>query len=191
MTSSAPVFGKRQAAVQASPGPSAAPVSDPAAFFAAARAEIEEERSDGTSYVVPRSLKAAFLASLVVGCGLAGLNIAEPSGSSPFTAIATALGAPPEVLGTRGVSPALVLIGLLSGGRVGALTVVFIHTGLARLGRTGHAAYALGAAAAAAAMSGALFVVTGEPPAHGWVIELLAGAAAGFLYRVFAGRQSI
>ena len=58
------------------------------------------------------------------------------------------------------------------------------------MGQTSHLAYALGGGAAAAAFAAALMMALGQAPAHGYAIDVLAGVAGGFFYRVFAGTCS-
>ena len=185
---SQPAFGKRNAprlAVARPVTPDAPTVGDHAAFFAAVRAEMAEA-ADAPPLVVPRAFRAAFLSGLVTGCALAGFDVTGDAGAARFTTIAGLLGLQVD---TSNLLPAMILLGLVGGARAAAMTVLLVHWLLARAGWTQHAAYALGGAAAAAALAGALFVLTRHEPAHGWIIECVAGAASGFFYRVFAGAR--
>lgn len=167
------------------------PPDDHADFFAAVRAELADARED-RRLVVPRSFKAAFLAGLVVGCALAGFDVTAaetPATPAPFATIAAALGSPMDT-SPMNLAPATILIGLFGGARIAATTMIVVHTLLNWADCSSRTAYAIGGAAVSAAVSAALLVALGHPPAHGWVIELAAGAAGGLLYRVFAGRRA-
>lgn len=184
-------FGKRNrvvsAPLEARPAQSRADVEpDPhRAFFAAARAEIEVA-GPARALEVPRSLRAAILAGVVVACGLAGLDATEK-----IAALRGLTEAMPDTPGLRLLAPALILLAVLGGGRSAATSLLLAHGVLRRLGQTGHLAYALAGGAAAAAFAGALMLVLGRTPAHGFVVDILAGAAAGFFYRVFAGTRGV
>ena len=184
-------FGKRNrtvaAAVPTRPSPPRVDLQDDAhrAFFAAARGESDTNGLTASAVEVPRSLRAAVLAGIVVACGLAGLDAAEQ--------IATLRGlteAMPDQSGVPLLAPALILLAVLGGGRAAATSLLLAHGALKRTGQTGHLAYALGGGAAAAALAAALMLVLGHAPAHGFAIDILAGAAGGFFYRVFAGTRS-
>ena len=175
-------------------GAAAAPLAtspEQRAVFAAAAREREPDADRRPA--VPRSFKAAFLAGLVVGCGLAGFDVTGAAGLARLHALTGALSGPLGVPLDTGVLaptllvPATILLGLLGGARAAAMSVLPVHWVLARAGWTGHGAYAGGGAVAAAGVAGALLLVANHPPAHGWAVELAAGAACGLLYRVFAG----
>ena len=186
-------FGKRNRVVSArGESPPAASRTDLAtsphlatgphdAFFAAARAEVETAGPAG-AVEVPRSLRAAILAGIVVACGLAGLDA-----TAKIAALRGVTEAMPDTPGIRLLAPALILLAVLGGGRSAATSLLLAHGALRRMGQTGHLAYALAGGVAAAAAAAALMLVLGFPPAHGFVVDILAGAAAGFFYRVFAG----
>lgn len=197
-SSPSPVFGKRSI-VRTLPG--AAPVAGPslagaapdehAAFFAAVRAELDDSGED-RRMVVPRSFKAAFLAGLVVGCALAGFDVTAaeaPAAPSPFATIAAALGSPMDTTPLN-LAPVTILLGLFGGARIAATTMIVVHTLLNWADCSSRTAYAIGGAAVSTAIAAALLVGLGHQPAHGWVIELSAGAAGSLLYRVFAGRRA-
>lgn len=182
-------FGKRNrvaaARVEARPSPSRDEIDAQAlrAFFAAARAEVDT--ADPVGIVeVPRSLRAALLAGIVVACGLAGLDATEKIAT--LRGLAEAMPDPTEL---RYLAPALILLAVLGGGRSAATSLLLAHGALRRLGQTGHLAYALGGGVAAALAAAALMLVLGLSPAHGFAVDILAGAAAGFFYRVFAGTR--
>ena len=180
-------FGKRnRAAPAATPARLApsrvAPEPDRRAVFAAATVEAE---ADAPARAVPHSLRAAVLAGIVVACGLAGLDATQK-----IAALRGLTEAMPDQSEVRLLGPALILLAVLGGGRSAATSLLLAHGALDRAGRTGHLAYALGGAAAAAAFAAALVLVLGRAPAHGFAIDILAGAAGGFFYRVFAGTRS-
>lgn len=179
------VFGKRNRPRRpdARPLVAAAPI-DQAAVFAAIRADLDE-KANTRAFVVPRSFTAAFLAGLVVGCALAGFDVTGDDAAGRVQTIADLIGARVD---TTKLLPVLIMIGLLGGARIAAVTVLFVHTLLNKAGRTDHASYALGGATASVVLAGALCLV-GHPPAHGWIIECLAGAGSGVFYRIFAGMR--
>ena len=182
---SQPVFGKRNApGVGAAPRASDAAPIDQSTVFAAIRAELDDA-VDAQAVVVPRSGRAAFLAGLVVGCALAGFNVTGSDGAARLAPIAGLLGIQ---IDTTTLLPAMILLGLVGGARAAAMTMILVHTILNKLGRTEHEAYALGGATATACLAG-LLLGFGHAPAHGWPVELLAGAGSGLLYRIFAGAR--
>lgn len=194
MTIQPPVFGKRNAAYApfqgGAPLPAQAPSTDGdyAAFLTATRAEFAKLDGDPPR-VVPRSFVAAFLAGIIVGCCLVGLDIAGVKGAAAsgkaMIDLSALLGEAPAAGG--GLSPSVILLGVLGGGRAAATSLLIGRELLARLGLTSHAAYIAGCAAAALAFAGAMSFVTGLPPSHGWLIDGLAGGGAGLFYRIFAG----
>ena len=182
-------FGKRNrvalpAATKAIPTHAGVEVDPHRAFFAAALAENDEAAPD-RRVEVPRSLRAAVLAGIVVACGLAGLDATEKIAA--LHGLSEAMPDRPEV---QLLAPALILLAVLGGGRSAATSLLLAHGALKRLGQTGHMAYALGGGMAAAAFAAALMLVLGQTPAHGFAIDVLAGVAGGFFYRVFAGTRS-
>ncbi len=156
------------------------------AFFAAARVETEADAPAAGLVEVPRSLRAAILAGIVVACGLAGLDATQK-----IAALRDLTEAMPDQPQVRLLAPALILLAVLGGGRSAATSLLLAHGVLKRTGQTGQMAYALGGAAAAAAFAAALMLVLGQAPAHGFAVDILAGAAGGFFYRVFAGTRSV
>ena len=184
----APVFGKRSAPRPAPPR--VAPPTDHAAFFAAARADAADE---APARVVPRSFRAALLAGLVVGCCLAGLDATRAGETLRALSggLVSAEDAPRLV-------PVVILVGLLGGARAAATSLLVAHAVLRRLGLTHHLAYVAGGAMVAAAFSiaAAALSQTGlvdaeALPSHGLALDALAGAGAGFFYRVFAGAAPV
>ena len=183
-------FGKRNAprppVAPKTPSPtSVALAPEHAALFALMRAETVDE--DGRPLAVPRSFRAAFLAGLVVGCCLAGLDATQADAAVRHLAGLLPDGAPPLL-------PVVILLGLFGGARAAATNLLVSHWVLRRLGWTSHVAYAAsgGAVAACVALlieralqSGAL--ETSMFQGHGIAIDVAAGAGAGFFYRVFAG----
>lgn len=190
-----PTFGKRNPATRprsasGAEAVSSLPVEDPhRAFFAALFSEHGNVGSLDTGApapsVVPRSLRAAVLAGLVVACGLAGLDA-----TTRLAAMRDVAAVLPDQPGVPLLAPALILLAVIGGGRAAATSLLVAHWGLARLGETGHLAYALGGAAAAGAVAALLLVLLGQPPAHGFALDVLAGGAGGFFYRVFAGTRA-
>ena len=184
----APVFGKRSAP-RFTPA-RAVPEPDHAAFFAAARAETTEATRERA---VPRSFRAALLAGLVVGCCLAGLDATHAGETlrALTVGLVSAETAPKLV-------PVVILLGLWGGARAAATSLLVAHAVLRRCGLTTHLAYAAGGAMVAAAVSlaGLALAQTGlvgaeALPSHGLALDALAGAGAGFFYRVFAGAAPI
>ena len=189
----APTFGRRSAPVgrvrTAAPSP-AASAQDHAAFFAAARAEIEDTPRERA---VPRSFRAALLAGLVVGCCLAGLDVTRAN--ETLHALSDGLlssDAAPRLV------PVVILLGLYGGARAAATSLLVAHAILRRIGLTGHLAYAAGGAIVASALSLVTAAVaqagwfdSGLLPSHGLAIDVAAGAGAGFFYRVFAGAAPV
>ena len=190
MQGRAPPFGKRNRApvaagvVRPAPPPPAADANAHRAVFEAWRAE-EAGPEPSAASEVPRSLRAAVLAGIVVACGLAGLDATERIAA--LRGITEAIPGRPEV---PLLVPALVLLAVIGGGRSAATSLLVAHSVLSRAGRTGHLAYTLGGAAAAAALAAALLLALGQAPAHGFAVDVLAGAAGGFFYRVFAGARA-
>ncbi|MCX8255212.1 membrane protein of unknown function [Beijerinckiaceae bacterium RH CH11] len=190
----APTFGRRSAPTRAPrrdvPAATAAVVPpDHAAVFAAIRSDTIEEP---TERVVPRSFRAAFLAGLVVGCCLAGLDVTNAG--ETLRALTSGL-LPGDA--TPKLVPVVVLLGLAGGARAAATSLLLAHGMLRRLALTHHVAYALGGAAVAGALSYLTALVAqtglldaGLLPSHGLAIDTAAGAGAGFFYRVFAGSTS-
>ena len=187
-------FGKRN---RASPAPrptpaaaSAAPppaVADHAAFFAAARHEVEAP--DTRPKIVPRSFRAALLAGLVVAFCLAGLDITKAAALDP------ALDPLLQMSGLAGsigqALPYMIALSLLSGARTAATTLLIAHRLLAWGGQSSHLAYAAGGAAVAALWTVLIFVLLHHAPTHGWILDIVAGAGAGFFYRMFAGAKRV
>lgn len=184
----APVFGKRSLSPsQAAPrAVAAAPAPEHAAIFAAARAEQAE---DERSRVVPRSLRAATLAGLVVGCCLAGLDAMRAGDTLRALSHGLLSGdaTPPLV-------PVVVALGLYGGARTAAIVLIVAHAALRHLEMTSHAAYAAAGGAVALAFS-TLSVAAQQAglvdaallSSHGPALDAAAGIGAGFLYRVLAG----
>ena len=165
--------------------PRVALAPDYAAAFAAIRAEASED--DARPVVVPRSARAAFLAGLVVGFCLAGLDATRAN------AMLTDLGGVVPG-GAPRMLPVIILLGLLGGARAAAATVLCSHWVLRRMRWSGHLAYALGGGTVAAGVAALTWQLAryglAEPATlqgHGWPGNIAAGAAAGFFYRVFAG----
>lgn len=184
-------FGKRNrvatAAAVARPLPRRADnEADPhRAFFAAAKIETEAHE-EGRTVEVPRSLRAAVLAGLVVACGLAGLDATGRMAS--LSGLIASVPGSPDV---RFLAPALIFLAVLGGGRSAATSLLLAHGVLGRVGQTSHLAYALGGGAAAAVLASAIALAMGQAPLHGFVLDTLAGAAGGFFYRVFAGTRVV
>lgn len=179
-------FGKRNRVAPASAAkipPPRAEIDPHRAFFAAVRAETEAV-GPARALEVPRSLRAAVLAGIVVACGLAGLDATEKIAA--MRGLTEAMPDQPEV---RLVVPALILLAVLGGGRSAATSLLLAHGALRRIGQTGHLAYAIGGGVAAAVFAAALLLVLGQAPTHGFALDILAGAAGGFFYRVFAGTR--
>ena len=185
-----PVFGKRQAPRATVRAPAVVPISpDHAAFFAVARREVGE--ADTRPPVVPRSFRAAILAGLVVGCCLAGLEATEAGDTLRHVSNNLLTGAAAARL-----LPVAILLGLLGGAQAASTSLLLAHGLLRRLGWSGHAAYALAGGAMAGVLCGldlALgqtgLVDTAMLPTHGLAVDVVAGAGAGFFYRIFAGAR--
>ena len=188
MTRAAPTFGKRNR-----PLPSvedAAVAEAQAAFFKSIR--IEAEATEGARRVVPRSFRAALLAGLVVGCGLAGLDATRNGDMLRHLSDLAGDGGP--IGDPRRLLPVLLVLGLLGGARAAAANLLVAHWVLRRVGWT-HPLADAGAGAVVAAVVAALLqqiVAAGliDPttaPSHGLAIDIAAGAAAGVFYRIFAG----
>ncbi len=186
--SPASTFGKRNAATPtranvAPPAPGQAAVVAEAAFFAEARREIATR--DAPARVVPVSVRAAVLAAIVVSCFLVSLDIGKTASVDP--ALTPLL----EMEGLKDAAakamPAMILLSLVGGVRIAAATLLIAHRLLAWAGQTSPVAYAIGGAALTVAYAGALMALTHQPPTHGWLVDLAAGAGSGFFYRMFAG----
>ena len=177
-------FGRRNVA-PARPLPSAAAGSNYPAVPPVPHGESDaEERAAEDELAVPRSFLAALLAGLAVGFCLVGLDIGHAGAVDPMLQpLFRQVGADP-----RQALPYTITLGLLTGARTAATTLLVAHRLLAGARLTGFAAYAAGGALVAAAW--AMFAqALGHAPAHGWPLDLLAGAAAGALYRLFAGAR--
>jgi hypothetical protein len=190
-------FGRRNAA-PAGPAPGLA--ATPAAALSyplipPAEDDEAELPMPVTPGVVPRSFRAAILAGLVVGCALAGFDTGQgpriDAALKPFLE----LDGVAEFLAKTGFSthpgaqatPYLIAFSLIGGARLAATTLLIAHRLLHWLGQTGFGAYALASGSVSAAYT-ALFLILGDvPPAHGWAVDIAAGAGAGLLYRMLAG----
>ena len=138
---------------------------------------------------MPRSFRAALLAGLVVGCCLAGID-ATRAGET-LRALSGGLLSAETV---PRLVPLVILLGLWGGARAAATSLLVAHAVLRRLRLTHHLAYAAGGAAVAAAVSLVAAAVAQSGlvgaetvPSHGFALDALAGAGAGFFYRIFAG----
>ena len=133
---------------------------------------------------VPRSFRSAILAGLVTGFFLAGLDIGQTTtgnAASWFDAGGSLTGVP---------QPLVLVSSLLVGARAAATALLLAHFCLAKFRQTSLFAYAIGGGAINMAFAEALMLISGEPPRHGFAVEIAAGAAAGFFYRLFAGSRS-
>ncbi len=177
-------FGRRNAAPARSL-PSAAVASTYPTIPPAPLGESDfEERAGEHGMAVPRSFRAALLAGLAVGFCLVGLDIGHAGAVDPtLEPLFRQVGADP-----RQALPYTITFGLLTGARAAAATLLVAHRLLAGARLTGFAAYAGGGALVAAAWT-LLAQALGHAPRHGWFLDLLAGAAAGALYRLFAGAR--
>ncbi|WP_158807419.1 hypothetical protein [Beijerinckia sp. L45] len=195
MPPATPTFGKRNRASAAprqnlAPTPAAGPavaIPDQAAFFAAARQEIDPP--DTRRKIVPRSFRAALLAGLVVAFCLAGLDITKAAAVDP--ALEPLLKMSGLLANIGQALPYMIALSLLSGARTAATTLLIAHRLLAWRGESGYLAYAAGGAAAAAVWTVLVLVLLGHAPTHGWVLDIAAGAGAGFFYRMFAGATRV
>ncbi len=178
----AQTFGRRRPA----PPRPVPPVFSRASIPAAPAGEPETVEQDAP--VVPRSMRAALLAGLAVGFCLAGLDVTHAGALDPALQVALQ-GAGLGDVAQRAL-PYTIALSLLAGGRAAATTLLIAHFLLARARVTGFAAYAA-AGGGVAAGAAALMLALGHPPAHGWGLEVAGGAAAGALYRLFAGARSL
>jgi hypothetical protein len=146
-------------------------------------AKVKEPRSRPGKIVVARSFRAALLAGLCVGFFNAALNMTQFSASGESIA---------SLLGATAVSPVAIslVVGIWSGARTTAMTLLITHRILAKWGRTDRLAYVLGGGAVAATYAAILQALGLTIFDHGFGAELLSGLAAGFFYRVFAGTVS-
>ena len=186
MPPSPPSFGKRNAprpTGQATPRAVLQP--EHAALFAVIRAETYD--NDERPVAVPRSVRAALLAGLVVGFCLAGLDATRADATLRRLAGLVPGGAPQML-------PVVILLGLFGGARAAAANLLFSHWLLRRMGWSGHLAYTVGGGMVAACVAtltrGLIDDGLIEPDmlrGHGWAVDVAAGAGAGFFYRVFAG----
>lgn len=181
--SNPPSFGKRRPLRPgrvATTHPAAAPIPHiPAAIEPA---DVEDE----TLIVVENSFLAAMLAGLVVGCGLVGLDSAGVG--QKFRPIWELFAIDPAQV--QVIMPAIILLGVIGGARAAATTLLLAHAILKRCRQSSRLAYTLGGGLTATGFAGAMDLLFGQVPAHGWVIDALAGATCGFLYHLFAGRRS-
>ena len=188
--SSAREFGKRQPVrrtVPAPPPPLVEPVEQ-AAVFAAIRQELGDA-IPAQPRAVPRSFSAAILAGLVTGFFMAGLDIGQPV---PADAALQPLLESAGIDNVAGqAQPYMIALSLLGGARAAATALLIAHRVLAKAEQTSLVAYALGGAAINFLCADVLFGLGGIPPRHGWPLEIAAGAAAGFFYRLFAGTKRI
>jgi hypothetical protein len=132
---------------------------------------------------VPRSFRAALLAGLCVGFFNATLNMTEVSAVGEKIAL---------ILGqtTLPLTAIALVIGIWSGARTTALTLLVTHRILAYLGWTKPVAYALGGGAVAALFGAVMQVLGGGLSHHDFGVEFISGLGAGFFYRLFAGTVS-
>jgi hypothetical protein len=132
---------------------------------------------------VPRSFRAALLAGLCVGFFNAALNMTEVSAFGEKIAL---------ILGqtTLPLTAIALVIGIWSGARTTALTLLVTHRILAYLGWTKPVVYALGGGAVAALFGAVMQVLGGGLSHHDFGVEFISGLGAGFFYRLFAGTVS-
>ncbi len=184
-------FGRRGQVAQKLPHP-AAPARDatatalPADVVAAILrpgAGESDVPSRPRAIKVPRSLRAALLAGLCIGFFSAALNVTAFAGLDRQTTL---------FLGESSLPlPVIALtLGLWSGARTTAFSLLVTHRILNLLGWTRPAAYALGGGAIALAWAAGVHGLTPQLPHQPFAVECLAGCGAGFLYRLFAGTIS-
>lgn len=132
---------------------------------------------------VARSFRAALLAGLCVGFFNAALNMTEVSALGEKVAL---------ILGqtTLPLTAIALVIGIWSGARTTALTLLVTHRILAYLGWTRTVAYVLGGGAVAAIFAVVMQAFGGGLSHHDFGVEFISGLGAGFFYRLFAGTVS-
>jgi hypothetical protein len=184
-------FGKRGRTVVAPLRPQPLQTGEPAARLPAdlvaaiirpAAAEADAGDVAGKA-AVPRSFRAALLAGLCVGFFNAALNMTEVSAFGEKIAL---------ILGqtTLPLTAIALVIGIWSGARTTALTLLVTHRILAYLGWTRPVAYALGGGVVAAIFAAVMQALGGGLSHHDFGVEFISGLGAGFFYRLFAGTVS-
>jgi hypothetical protein len=133
--------------------------------------------------IVARSFRAAILAGLCVGFFNAAINMTEVSAIGEKIAL---------ILGqtTLPLTAIALVIGIWSGARTTALTLLVTHRILAYLGWTRPVAYALGGGVVAAIFAAVMQALGGGLSHHDFGVEFVSGLGAGFFYRLFAGTVS-
>lgn len=141
------------------------------------------------------SFRAAVLAGLIVGLFNAA---ARATSFLSFGSLGVLGKIPLGSFGARQISlgqadmPLTVLIalaGLWSGARASALSLLFAHKALARMGQTSLMAYSLGGAAACLGYAFIASLFGGETTPASIVMEAVSGFGAGFFYRLFAATE--
>jgi hypothetical protein len=134
-----------------------------------------------TDGVVPWTWRAAILAGLAAACLQAGLVVLSTQSPTPLLP-----GLPMQVGGTgSSLTPALIAYGLWNGGSAAATTMMIANFILRVMKMTSPVAYALGGALVGAGSGYLLRVLLGGEDTM--ATDAIAGLAAGFLYRIFAG----
>lgn len=183
MMQAPPTFGKRRSPTDVDPprsGVVSATLPDATSAFLAKERQIRAPEVRRPARV-PNSIRAGLLAGLVVSFMNVGLGIElSTEFGQQFAALAVD-GQPVPIL------PLILLGSLWSGARATASALFIVHWLMKRLGRTGHVGYAACCAGVAVLYAAAVQALGLGVPDHGWPFEIIAGAAAGFLYRLFAG----
>jgi len=164
------------------------PNIEAAALFAAALAAERQAAEAGGSHgsrMVPKSVRAALLAGLVVALLHTSLDLGT------IIALGQQSGTVSVGGHTMPMGPMLLIDGLLSGARWSTIGLLSVRALLTQLERTGFGAYAL--CGGGVALLYALLMQT-----LGWgdqvadlPMDIGTGAAAGFFYRLFAGTKPV
>jgi hypothetical protein len=169
-----------EAAGRPGPGEPAAPLEIARTLMREVRAEAPDPPS---ARAIAWSWRAAFLSGLAVACLQAGASVVAARGGIDLV--------PGLHIGTQGKASALVPLiiasGLWEGAENSATSLAISHFLLKRLGATSVRAYTLGGAAAGLFYAWLTTLIGGGDNAA-LLPTAAAGLAAGFFYRIFAGR---
>ena len=175
-------FGKRRPPLRAGEQTRlTAPRDEPERLGLDLTGGLWRESDDAPPQVVPNSIGAGLLTGAVVGVLQMALHL-HGTGDGDLH-----LG--PLIIkgGDFPVLPLIIIGTLWAGGRAGFTAAFIVHALLRRLHRTSFADYAVAGGGAGIIVAVGMVVLGLGTPDQGWLAEAVVGAAAGALYRLFAG----
>lgn len=177
----APTFGKRRiSSAPERPLAAALPGQWPPTAAKVAIEPVDTER-EAKARTVPNSVSAGILTAAIIGVLHIVVHLRD-------NANATGQLGSVDVGGHQVSTLPLILLGSLwAGGEAGFSAAFIVHGVLRRIGRTRFVDYAVGGGAMALVGAGLFLLLGLGGPDEGWPIAIVTGAAAGLLYRLFAG----